>query len=267
VVQVTEQQILPQLAARHVPHSLRNLLSLWINPLISQPPFPSLSLQSFYYDGMPSITDEEFDLLKDELVWSGSKVAVLSSDEQRFLEAQMAFNKGTPIMSNEDFDKLKLRLKESSSAIALQGPRCSIRSRIMYSDAQVDYLKLVALNIPAALLVLFALFSIDDLTGFEVTKFIELPQPWGPTFVWGLLLPVIYVLASSLTNLAFKDALVLKAKCPSCGTENTSYFGDIFVVAGSRDKNEVACPNCKAKLSFDAVKRQVTVQPAAGEAA
>ena len=64
----------------------------------------SLFLQSYYYDGMASITDEEFDLLKDELLWSGSKVAILSSDEKKFLEAQIAFNNGKPIMSNADFD-------------------------------------------------------------------------------------------------------------------------------------------------------------------
>ena len=35
------------------------------------------ALSAFYYDGTASISDAEFDLLKDELVWSGSKVAVL----------------------------------------------------------------------------------------------------------------------------------------------------------------------------------------------
>ena len=34
----------------------------------------------------------------------------------------------------------------------------------------VDYIKLLALNVPAALLVLGALFSVDDITGFEITK-------------------------------------------------------------------------------------------------
>ena len=33
------------------------------------------------------------------------------ADEQRFLEASMAYVSGTPIMSNEEFDKLKQRLK------------------------------------------------------------------------------------------------------------------------------------------------------------
>jgi hypothetical protein len=34
-------------------------------------------LQSFYYDGTPMMSNEEFDLLKEELLWQGSKIAVL----------------------------------------------------------------------------------------------------------------------------------------------------------------------------------------------
>jgi hypothetical protein len=49
--------------------------------------------------------------------------------------------------------------------LLLQGPRCSLRSKKMYSDAYPDYLRMTALNVPAALLVLGVLFSIDDITG------------------------------------------------------------------------------------------------------
>jgi hypothetical protein len=37
----------------------------------------------------------------------------------------------------------------------------------MYSDAYPDYLRMTALNLPAALLVLGFLFSLDDLTGAQ----------------------------------------------------------------------------------------------------
>ncbi|PSC69824.1 PGR5 1A [Micractinium conductrix] len=218
------------------------------------------ALSSFYYDGKPAMTDEEFDMLKDELVWSGSRVAVLSSDEQRFLEAQIAFNKGKPLMSDTDFDALKLKLRRENSIITAEGPRCSLTSRKMYSTATVDYIKLLALNVPAALLVLGALFSVDDITGFEITKFLELPGALGVFIVWGVTLPTIYVLASSITSLVFKDALILKAPCPSCGTENTTYFGDILTVAGNRKKNVIACSNCKAQMKFDADRREVVVE-------
>ncbi len=35
----------------------------------------------------------------------------------------------------------------------MQGPRCSIRTKNMYSDLEVDYLKMLLLNLPGVLLV------------------------------------------------------------------------------------------------------------------
>jgi hypothetical protein len=49
----------------------------------------------------------------------------------------------------------------------------------------------------------------------------------------------------------------LQAPCPNCGSEVTTYFGDILTVAGNRDKNTIDCPSCKAKVTFDALERQV----------
>ncbi len=34
-------------------------------------------VQSFYYDNEPALSNEEFDNLKEELLWAGSKVAIL----------------------------------------------------------------------------------------------------------------------------------------------------------------------------------------------
>ena len=36
-----------------------------------------LSVQSFYFEDKPAMSNEEFDNLKEELLWEGSKVAVL----------------------------------------------------------------------------------------------------------------------------------------------------------------------------------------------
>ena len=52
----------------------------------------------------------------------------------------------------------------------------------------------------------------------------------------------------------------MQAKCPNCGAENTSFFGDILGVQGSRDKNTVDCSSCKSKLTFDALDREVRSQ-------
>ncbi len=73
--------------------------------------------------------------------------------EQQFLEASMAFARGTPIMSDDEFDELKRELKLAGSVVAAEGPRCSIRSKAMYSDVTPDYLRMTLINLPAAVTV------------------------------------------------------------------------------------------------------------------
>lgn len=46
-------------------------------------------------------------------------------------------SQGKPIMSDEDFNALKAELKQKASVVAAEGPRCSIRTKKMYSDCQV----------------------------------------------------------------------------------------------------------------------------------
>ena len=59
------------------------------------------------------------------------------------------------------------------------------------------------------------LFSVDDLTGFELTHIMELPDPWGLIAVWGFVLPVAYLVSTALTNLVLRDFLILKARSPA----------------------------------------------------
>lgn len=217
------------------------------------------ALSSYYYDGKPSMTDEEFELLKEELTWAGSKVVVLEVDEQRFLEAATMYAKGKPIMSDAEYDELKNKLRASNSIVVAQGPRCSLDTKKVYSDATPDYLRMTALNIPATVAVLGVLFAADYFSGFELSTFMELPPPWGFITVWGLVLPAVYVLATSITNVAFSNVIILKAPCPTCGTVSTAFFGDILTVAGNRGSVQCDCPKCNATLTFEENKRLVVV--------
>ena len=45
-----------------------------------------------------------------------------------------------------------LSLQKSNSRVTVEGPRCSLRSRKVYSDSQLDYLKMTLLNLPAAVI-------------------------------------------------------------------------------------------------------------------
>ena len=205
------------------------------------------------------MSDEEFDVLKSELLWAGSQVAVLSKDEQRFLEATLAFNKGKPVLDDAAYDALKLRLKEEGSMVSVAGPRCSLRSQRVYSDATVDYTRMTGLNLPGALLGLLACFLVDDVSGFKVSELVELPEPYGILAVWGLVLPAIYFVSAKFTALVLKDALVLKGPCPNCGAPIVAYFGDILGVEGEKSSLDCTCGSCSKLTNVQRSSRTITL--------
>ncbi|KAK3434472.1 hypothetical protein EUGRSUZ_D01944 [Eucalyptus grandis] len=217
------------------------------------------AMQAFYYEGKAVMSNEEFDNLKEELMWEGSSVVMLSSAEQKFLEASMAYVSGNPIMSDQEYDDLKLKLKTEGSEIVVEGPRCSLRSRKVYSDLSVDYFKMLLLNVPATVVALGLFFFLDDITGFEITYLLELPEPYSFIFTWFAAVPVIVWLALSLTNVIVKDSLILKGACPNCGTENVSFFGTILSISNGGTTNNIKCSNCGTELVYDKKTRLITL--------
>ncbi|KAG0542597.1 hypothetical protein BDA96_02G118200 [Sorghum bicolor] len=215
------------------------------------------ALQAFYYDQKAIMSNEEFDNLKEELMWEGSSVVMLN--EQKLLEASMAYVSGNPIMTDQEFDELKLRLKKEGSDIVTEGPRCSLRSRKVYSDLTVDYFKMLLLYVPAAVVALTLFFFLDDLTGFEITLLLELPEPFSFIFTWFAALPLIFWVAQAFTNVIVKDFLILKGPCPNCGTENLSFFGTILSVSSGGSTNSVKCASCGTVLEYDSASRLITL--------
>ncbi|XP_057513942.1 PGR5-like protein 1A, chloroplastic [Actinidia eriantha] len=53
-------------------------------------------------------------------------------------------------------------------------------------------------------------FFLDDLTGFEITYLLELPEPFSFIFAWFAALSIILWLAFSITNKIVVDFLILK---------------------------------------------------------
>lgn len=221
------------------------------------------AMAAFYYDTQPVLSDTEFDNLKNELQWEGSRVVVLSGDEKKLLEARLAFKQGKPFMSNEEYDALKASLAGSPVfALPREGPSCTLGKPDSprgqkQGEAQTDWFKMAALAVPPPLVIAGTILGADVLTGANL---MHLPGAVG-VIVWSaIILPGTYVVANAINSFLFKDALVLKANCPNCGEpEITTYFGDILTVSGARDKNVVVCPCCQSKLEFDADSRAVLV--------
>lgn len=222
-----------------------------------------LALQSFYISEKPIMSNEEFDNLKEELLWEGSKVVVLSADEQKFMEASLAYQAGKPFLSDIEFDDLKVELKKQGSKVAVEGPRCSLRSKKVYSDTGVDYIRMTLLNLPAVLIALGVVFFLDDITGFEITFLLELPEPYSFIFTWFVVLPTTYLIAQAITNFVFRDFLILNGPCPNCGTNTVSFFGTILTVSNTARVNAVKCESCGSLLKVDLDKRMITLEEAA----
>ncbi|ONK72721.1 uncharacterized protein A4U43_C04F22440, partial [Asparagus officinalis] len=148
---------------------------------------------------------------------------------------------------------------QEGSSIVQGGPRCSLRSRKVYSDLTVDYFKMLLLNVPAAVIALTLFFFLDDITGFEITYLLELPEPFSFIFTWFAALPLIFWLSQAFTNVIIKDFLILKGACPNCGTENVSFFGTILSIPSGGDRNSVKCSNCGTELLYDSGARLITL--------
>jgi len=201
------------------------------------------SLQSYYVNGRQLLNDSEFDLLKEDLAWSGSSVANLNRKEATYLNAMQAFSRGDPIISNEEFDILKKELKEDKSRVAVSTePKCYIDTGICTVTFQEDKFRTNLLYLPAGL----TLFILWLGLGFEILEPIIRVNPLVLILIG---FPLYYVGAQKITDeFIFSNNKVAFGPCPSCEVESRIYFGNIFGVEGFDDLGDLKCKKCKEKF-------------------
>lgn len=198
------------------------------------------SLKAYYSSGRKLLSDDEFDLLKEDLQWSGSDMVVMNRKEASYLTAMQDYLKGTPSMSDEEFDSLKKQLMDEGSKFAVQTePKCYIDTGICKVTLQEDKFRSNLLYLPAGALLTLLWLGL----GYELIEpYIRL----NPVILTLLGTPLIYTGSKFITEeLVFTNKLIVYGPCPNCSYENRVYFGDILGVEGFSDIAEVKCPNCK----------------------
>jgi len=207
------------------------------------------SVQSYYASGKQILSDEDLDILKEDLEWNGSSVALINRQEANFLAATQAYLKGKPIMDDTEFDALKTELKDTGSKFAVDtNPKCYIDTGVCKVTMQEDDFASNLLYLPAlgtATLVWLGL-------AFEVIEpFVRI----NPLILLALGVPLCTLAAKSLTDdYIFQNNKVAYGPCPSCEVEQRVYFGDILGVEGFGDEAKVKCNAKKCKDIFT-VKR------------
>ena len=204
------------------------------------------ALQSFYFSGRKTLSDTEFDQLKEDLAWEGSEVVTLNRDETKFLAAMSAYLKGEPIMSDEEFDALKASLKEAGSSVAVSTePKCFVDTGICTVNFTEDKTRMASIYlIPNG--VIFGLFWLGLL--YEIVEPLRYVNPVVLLFVAGF--PAYASTVFFTENIFLKKPLIAKGPCPACGTENRIFFGDIVGVEGFKNDAEFNCSNCKTPISI-----------------
>mmetsp|Transcript_16098 Transcript_16098/g.33315 ORF Transcript_16098/g.33315 Transcript_16098/m.33315 type:complete len:305 (-) Transcript_16098:452-1366(-) len=181
------------------------------------------AMQAYYSTGRKLLDDDEFDLLKEDLTWSGSSVVVMNRKEAAYMKAMQDYLKGTPSMPDQDFDTLKKDLQEEGSKFAVQTePKCYIDTGICKVTFLDDFFKTNLLYLPAGL-------AIATLwLGFTY----ELIEPFikvNPLFLLLSGTPIIYSGSRFITEeVLFQDFKIARGACPACNYENTVFFWQHF---------------------------------------
>ena len=217
---------------------------------------PNTNTQSYYTSGRQLLSDGEFDLLKEDLQWSGSDLVQMSAKEVKYMTAMQEYLKGSPVMPDKEFDNLKNELKEEGSKFAVQTePKCYIDTGICKVTLQEDQFRSNLLYLPAGL----ALMTLWLFFGFEL---IEPIIRLNPVFLAILGLPWVITGSKGITeNFIFTDFKIAYGPCPSCNFENRIYFGDILGVEGFKDLANVKCPNCKTTFSVQRSSLRASTLP------
>lgn len=202
------------------------------------------ALQSYYTSGRQVLNDEEFDLLKEDLEWLGSDMVQMNRKEVKYLTAMQDYLKGNPTMTDREFDKLKAELKEDGSKFAADAePKCYIDTGVCKATFEVDNFRNNLLYLPAGAILTLGWLGF----GFAL---IEPIIRINPLLLLGLGAPLIYTGTKKVTDdFIFNNSLIGYGPCPSCGSENRVYFGNILGVEGFNDVAQIKCKNCKEVLN------------------
>lgn len=214
------------------------------------------SIQTYYVTGKPTLSDSEFDKLREDLSWEGSALVTLNRNETLFLNAMGAYIKGSPIMADKQFDELKNSLREAGSKIAVAvQPKCYVDTGVCKVSWTRDKLKTSSLYFPAA----FVGVLLWEGVLYEI---LEPFRSFNPLFTLILgYIPVSFFAKQVTEELVFVKPEVATGPCPSCGVENSVFFGDVLGVEGDKDESTVNCKNCKCSLTVKRSTLRVSTLP------
>ena len=88
------------------------------------------ALWNYYNDGKFTLSDTQYDRIREELNWQGSGFPTLRRDEIQFVQAAIAYSRGEKIMGDEEYEELKRKIKTEA------GKRRDVTALLLYTKGQ-----------------------------------------------------------------------------------------------------------------------------------
>jgi len=210
-------------------------------------------LDAYYNEeGKQLLSNDEYEQLKLDLDFDGSKIATYSKGEIRFVLANKRFKMGKPTLTDAEYDTLREQLRGEGSLVVMHdGASCSVETGLCKTDLRVDEAKTRLLYLPGTVGgLLFVMEAIFWTVGLDPIFSVLLGAI--PSYFFGVWFT---------ENIFAQQPLAAQASCPDCGFVFPVFFGDLFAVqqdgiVGPKMDNppetqDCKCPSCKIDLTAD----------------
>ena len=237
------------------------------------------SLWNYYNGGAFTLSDEDYDRLREELNWQGSGFPTLRRYEVSFVSAAISYARGEPVVTDEEYEDLKRKVKAAGKRddvtalllytkgqellepdqyarlkdemakldidVAMRGATCTLSktSDVLENDSGTVFKMYAALAaVPTAIgLVPYLAAAVFGL---------DLPPAFGLGFAatFGLAITAKIVDYTSLQN-----AEILKGQCPCCENEIKQFFGG----ENPATSMDYKCPVCGTQSKLDRVEMKI----------
>lgn len=239
------------------------------------------ALWNYYQEGEFTLSDEDYDRLKEELAWQGSGFPTLKRSEVKFVEASIAYARGEPIITDSEWNELKAIVKAGDQ-------RIDVTALLLYNKGQqmLDAEQFTQLGYSMEKLgievcntgVACTLSKTPETVRNDISKVVSMygalaALPAVATIaVWTLLSVLVDVVpiwpgpllatalgavfSYSVANYTeLNNAEILTGSCPCCEAPVKSFFGGDE--ASKKTENQIKCQKCGTKVSINRETRRI----------
>ena len=209
------------------------------------------ALWNYYNGGKFTLSDEDYDRLREELNWQGSGFPTLRRYEIEFVQAAISYSRGDPIVDDEKYEELKRRVKAAGKRTDVTALLLFVKGKELLDEAEFELLgnemkKLgIDVGIRGATCTLSATSpALENDTGSVITMYsalaaVPLAVGLAPSILLGLLgvhipgglsvgfaVALCLILTAKLINYTnLQNAEILVGSCPCCEMPIKQFFG------------------------------------------